>query len=123
MTSYFLRNSVSFIKLSNPPVNGLSLAVRDGIMRGLDQARADKTRGVVFFGHGKNFCAGGDIREFAKHQHAASPSLNEVRLKDIMYIIRHKNSSQYFMQGYRIVRRLTESDGCIYKWVCFGRWL
>jgi 3-hydroxyacyl-CoA dehydrogenase len=78
MTSYFLRNSVSFIKLSNPPVNGLSLAVRDGIMKGLDQARADKTRGVVFFGHGNNFCAGGDITEFAKHQHAASPSLNEV---------------------------------------------
>ena len=47
-------------------------------MKGLDQARADKTRGVVFFGHGNNFCAGGDITEFAKHQHAASPSLNEV---------------------------------------------
>lgn len=78
MTNYFLRNGVSFIKLSNPPVNGLSLAVRDGIMRGLDQARADKTRGVVFFGHGKNFCAGGDITEFAKHKHAASPSLNDV---------------------------------------------
>lgn len=78
MTSYFLRNSVSFIKLSNPPVNGLSLAVRDGIMRGLDQARADKTRGVVFYGEGKNFCAGGDITEFARHQHSASPSLNEV---------------------------------------------
>jgi enoyl-CoA hydratase/carnithine racemase len=80
MTSYLIRNSVSFIKLSNPPVNGLSLAVRDGIMKGLDQARADKTRGVVFFGDGKNFCAGGDITEFAKHQHAASPSLNEVRV-------------------------------------------
>ena len=30
MAHYFLKNQVSFIKLINPPVNGLSLAVRDG---------------------------------------------------------------------------------------------
>ena len=30
MAHYFLKNRVSFIKLINPPVNGLSLAVRDG---------------------------------------------------------------------------------------------
>lgn len=78
MAQYFLKNRVSFIRLCNPPVNGLSLSVRDGIMRGLDMARKDKVDGLVLFGEGKNFSAGADIAEFAKGRHLLSPSLNEV---------------------------------------------
>jgi 3-hydroxyacyl-CoA dehydrogenase len=78
MAQYFLKNRVSFIRFSNLPVNGLSLAVRDGIMRGLDTAKKDKVDGLVLFGEGKNFSAGADISEFAKGKHLLSPSLNEV---------------------------------------------
>jgi hypothetical protein len=52
MAQYFLRKNVSFIKLCNPPVNGWSLAVREGVMKALDQVRIDKPDGLVIFGDG-----------------------------------------------------------------------
>jgi 3-hydroxyacyl-CoA dehydrogenase len=93
---YFLRGGISFIKFSNPPVNGLSLGVREGIMRYIEQvcstnltklalfhlvssqARADKSEGLVLFGDGKNFSAGADITEFSKGLHLSAPGLNDV---------------------------------------------
>mmetsp|Transcript_24821 Transcript_24821/g.25449 ORF Transcript_24821/g.25449 Transcript_24821/m.25449 type:complete len:716 (-) Transcript_24821:46-2193(-) len=78
MAQYLQRNGLSFIKLINPPVNGFSLAVREGVMRCLEQARQEKSNGVVIFGDGKNFSAGADISEFSKGKHLIQPSLNEV---------------------------------------------
>lgn len=80
MAQYIFRKNsqAAFIKLVNPPVNGFSLAVREGVMRGLDQARKDKSRGIVIFGEGKNFSAGADIAEFSKGKHLIRPGLTEV---------------------------------------------
>lgn len=47
-------------------------------MRGLDQARRDRSQGIVIYGDGKNFSAGADISEFSKGKHLISPGLNEV---------------------------------------------
>jgi enoyl-CoA hydratase/carnithine racemase len=81
MAQYFFRKGTqsSFIKLMNPPVNGFSLAVREGVMKCLDQAKRDKSRGIVIFGEGKNFSAGADISEFSKGKHLIRPGLTEVK--------------------------------------------
>lgn len=75
---YMLKKGVSFVKLSNLPVNGLALGVREGLMRALDQARVDKSSGLVVFGDGKNFCAGADIAEFSTGKFKHEPDLNMV---------------------------------------------
>ena len=54
MSQYFLRRGVGFITLTNPPVNGLSLAVRDGILKSLDIAATDKCDSVVLLGSGNS---------------------------------------------------------------------
>jgi 3-hydroxyacyl-CoA dehydrogenase len=80
MAVYDFRRScqAAFIKLVNPPVNGFSLAVREGVMKGLEQARKDKAQRIVLFGDGKNFSAGADISEFSKGKHLIRPGLTEV---------------------------------------------
>lgn len=78
MAQYALRRGVGVITLTNPPVNGLSLAVRDGILRSLDQADKDKCDSIVLLGAGKTFPAGADISEFARGTYATPPDLNAV---------------------------------------------
>ena len=78
MIQYFKSKSVSFIKFANPPVNCLGLSLREGILRGVEQAKLDKPRAIVLCGEGKNFSAGADIKEFARRKHLTHPSLNEV---------------------------------------------
>lgn len=84
MAQYLISKGVSFIRVTNPPVNSLSLAVRDGILKGIEQARVDKCRALVLFGDGKNFSAGADIKEFTRKKHLSCPSLNEVFVKMIL---------------------------------------
>lgn len=78
MTQYLLKKSLAFIKLNNPPLNSLSLSLRDGLMRAMDSAVADKADCLVLYGDGKAFSAGADISEFAKGLHLSRPSLREV---------------------------------------------
>lgn len=78
MAQYALRRGVAVVTLKNPPVNGLSLAVRDGILRSLDLADKDNAASVVLIGAGRTFPAGADISEFAKGTYAADPDLNKV---------------------------------------------
>ncbi len=74
---YQRRGSVAVITINNPPVNALSVAVRQGIGEGLSQAIADpQARAVVIIGGGRTFIAGADIREFGKP--LQPPDLNEV---------------------------------------------
>ncbi|MEK7445468.1 MAG: 3-hydroxyacyl-CoA dehydrogenase NAD-binding domain-containing protein [candidate division NC10 bacterium] len=74
---YQRRGSVGVITINNPPVNALSVAVRQGIADGLSQAIADpQARAVVIIGGGRTFIAGADIREFGKP--LQPPDLNEV---------------------------------------------
>ena len=76
---YSMRGAVAVITLNNPPVNGLSHALRRGIVEGLDRAAADPgVKAVVLAGAGMSFSAGADIREFGTPQMTADPSLHAV---------------------------------------------
>ncbi|RLA31547.1 MAG: 3-hydroxyacyl-CoA dehydrogenase, partial [Gammaproteobacteria bacterium] len=60
-----LRDNIALISIDSPPVNALSHAVRDGLMRFIEQADADaETHAIVIICDGRTFIAGADIREF-----------------------------------------------------------
>ncbi len=59
------RGSTTVITVDNPPVNALSHAVREGLMRAVDEAERDgESRALVLICSGRTFIAGADIREF-----------------------------------------------------------
>ena len=64
--TYQVHGNLAVITLDNPPVNGLGLATRQGIVAGLEQALADPAvAAIVLTGAGKAFSGGADIREFS----------------------------------------------------------
>jgi len=59
--------AVSVITIDSPPVNALSQAVREGLMKHLDAAEADDDcKAIVIACAGRTFIAGADIKEFGK---------------------------------------------------------
>jgi 3-hydroxyacyl-CoA dehydrogenase len=77
--TYETRGDVAVITLDNPPVNGLGLATRRGIVAGLESAQADPAiKAIVLTGAGKAFSGGADIREFGKPEALAEPNLLSV---------------------------------------------
>ncbi|MBS0294106.1 MAG: enoyl-CoA hydratase/isomerase family protein [Proteobacteria bacterium] len=76
---YQVHGDVAVITLNNPPVNGLGLATRRGIVDGLERAEADATvRAVVITGAGAAFSGGADIKEFGTDKSLAEPNLHSV---------------------------------------------
>ncbi|MFW9617578.1 3-hydroxyacyl-CoA dehydrogenase NAD-binding domain-containing protein [Aquabacterium sp.] len=76
-TSYQVADGVAVISLTNPPVNGLGLSTRAGIVDGVNQANADDSvKAIVIIGSGKVFCGGADIREFGTPAAFATPGLH-----------------------------------------------
>jgi enoyl-CoA hydratase len=74
---YRLDGEVAIILLDNPPVNGLGLTVRRGLVEAFELARSDaRVRAIVLAGTGRGFSAGGDIREFGTPASTASPGLS-----------------------------------------------
>lgn len=70
---------VAVIQVDNPPVNGLSHAMRSGIAQGIERALDDAAvKVIVITGTGKVFSGGADIREFNTPSMLASPSLGEL---------------------------------------------
>ncbi|KRB67987.1 3-hydroxyacyl-CoA dehydrogenase NAD-binding domain-containing protein [Noviherbaspirillum sp. Root189] len=62
---YQRHGAVAVLRLANPPVNGLSHALRVNIAAALDAVEADpETHALVLIGEGAYFCGGADIREF-----------------------------------------------------------
>ena len=77
--NYRVDRGVAVISFSNPPVNGLSHAVRSGIAAALERAQADPAvRGIVLTGAGGSFSGGADIREFGTAASTAEPTLRSV---------------------------------------------
>jgi 3-hydroxyacyl-CoA dehydrogenase len=75
-TLYELRGDVAVVKLSNPPVNGLSHALRTHIVGAVDAAAADaKVKSIVLIGSEQAFSGGADIREFNTPKAFAEPNL------------------------------------------------
>ncbi|WP_198404886.1 enoyl-CoA hydratase/isomerase family protein, partial [Burkholderia ambifaria] len=62
---YSTRDGVAVITLNNPPVNGLGLSTRQGVMEALDRALQDPSvTAIVLTGAGRAFSGGADITEF-----------------------------------------------------------
>ena len=59
-------DDVALLRLSNPPVNGLSFAMRAALGERVAGALGDEAvRAIVIAGAGRMFCGGADIREFS----------------------------------------------------------
>mmetsp|Transcript_12976 Transcript_12976/g.25166 ORF Transcript_12976/g.25166 Transcript_12976/m.25166 type:complete len:718 (-) Transcript_12976:78-2231(-) len=78
MSKYALKNGVAIVTASNPPVNGLSKAVRSGLLKGVRKAKSDGARAIVILGDGGTFPAGADIKEFASGKWNQEPDLNSL---------------------------------------------
>ena len=77
--AYHQQGNIAVITLNNPPVNGLSHALRAGIVAGIQRAENDVgIRAVVLVGTDAGFSAGADISEFGKRAMSAEPSLPAV---------------------------------------------
>ena len=76
---YKVHGSVAVITLANPPVNGLGLATRQGIVEGLGRANADAAvTSIVVTGAGGAFSGGADIKEFGTDKSLQEPNLLSV---------------------------------------------
>jgi 3-hydroxyacyl-CoA dehydrogenase len=76
---YELRGDVAVITLHNPPVNGLSHALRERIVAGIGAAASDASvTAIVLIGSEAAFSGGADIREFNTPAAFAEPSLPTV---------------------------------------------
>ncbi|HET9725356.1 MAG TPA: 3-hydroxyacyl-CoA dehydrogenase NAD-binding domain-containing protein [Gemmatimonadales bacterium] len=71
--------AVAVISFANPPVNGLSHAVRAGLTAAIERAQADgAVRAIVLTGRNGLFSAGADIREFGTPASTADPTLQRL---------------------------------------------
>ncbi|HSD16623.1 MAG TPA: 3-hydroxyacyl-CoA dehydrogenase NAD-binding domain-containing protein [Thermomonas sp.] len=76
------RDGIAVITFDNPPVNGMGLAVRRGLLDALAAANADDAiAGVVITGGGKVFSGGADIKEFNTPRAEQAPNLHDVIAK------------------------------------------
>ncbi|MDQ2090723.1 3-hydroxyacyl-CoA dehydrogenase NAD-binding domain-containing protein [Marimonas arenosa] len=68
---------IAVVTVNNPPVNALGTAVRQGLVRAMDDIDADTSvKAAIIIGEGRTFPAGADIREFG--QKPQPPALWEV---------------------------------------------
>jgi 3-hydroxyacyl-CoA dehydrogenase len=76
---YRVDRAVAVITFANPPVNGLSHAVRAGISLAIERAQSDPSiRAIVLTGAGGLFSAGADIREFGTKASSVDPTLRQL---------------------------------------------
>ena len=76
------RDGIAVITFDNPPVNGMGLAVRRGLLDALAAANADDAvPGIVITGGGKVFSGGADIKEFNTPRAEQAPNLHDVIAK------------------------------------------
>ncbi|MGE0486515.1 MAG: 3-hydroxyacyl-CoA dehydrogenase NAD-binding domain-containing protein [Gammaproteobacteria bacterium] len=67
VVSYSREGEIAYITVNNPPVNALSLPVRQGLQRCFQQFALDaEAKAAVLICDGRTFIAGADITEFGK---------------------------------------------------------
>jgi 3-hydroxyacyl-CoA dehydrogenase len=72
-------DDVLIVTSNNPPVNALGHAVREGLVRAIEEADADESvKAVVIIGEGNTFFAGADISEFGTPKAFEAPMLPQV---------------------------------------------
>ncbi len=70
---------VLVVTSNNPPVNALGHAVREGIVKGIEEANRDpEVKAVVIIAEGQTFFAGADISEFGTPKSFEYPALPQV---------------------------------------------
>ena len=75
-TRYERQGRIAVITLDNPPVNGISAALRSSLLGHLDQALADAAvQAVVVTGSERAFSGGADVREFGSPLALREPRL------------------------------------------------
>jgi 3-hydroxyacyl-CoA dehydrogenase len=73
---YEVRGGVAMIQIDNPPVNGLSHPMREGILLGVERALDDAAvNAIAITGTDRVFSGGADIREFNTPSMLAPPTL------------------------------------------------
>jgi 3-hydroxyacyl-CoA dehydrogenase len=71
-----VKDGIAVLKMDNPPVNSLGLALRQALMEALERANADpQVDAMVLMGSGAGFSGGADIREFGTPLAEVQPSL------------------------------------------------
>jgi 3-hydroxyacyl-CoA dehydrogenase len=72
-------DSVLIVTSNNPPVNALGHAVREGLVKAIEEADADEgVKAVVIICEGNTFFAGADISEFGTPKSFQQPMLPQV---------------------------------------------
>ena len=65
--SYSREGEIAYVTVNNPPVNALSLPVRQGLQQAFTQFRQDsQAKAAILICEGRTFIAGADITEFGK---------------------------------------------------------
>ena len=76
---YEIKGDVAVISMNNPPINGLGLSLRRGIIAGVERAQEDAAvRAVVLIGTDRAFSGGADIKEFGTPKASQEPNLLSV---------------------------------------------
>ncbi|XP_036987183.2 peroxisomal bifunctional enzyme isoform X1 [Artibeus jamaicensis] len=106
-----LQNSLALIRLRNPPLNPISMAVLSGIKEGLQKAIADPTvKAIVICGAHGNFSAGADIHGFS------DPVNSEFRLGHLVdKMQRSEKPIVAAIQGMALGGGLELALGCHYR--------
>lgn len=77
---YAVKDGVAVLTVNHPPVNALSLVVREGLMSGLEKALSDgAVKAVIVRGGGSTFIAGADISEFGTEKSRQGPRLQDIQ--------------------------------------------
>ncbi|HEY0846221.1 MAG TPA: 3-hydroxyacyl-CoA dehydrogenase NAD-binding domain-containing protein [Noviherbaspirillum sp.] len=76
---YEVKRDIAIATLNHPPINGLGLDLRRGIMEALERAERDPTvRAIVLTGSDRAFSGGADIKEFGTAKASQEPNLLSV---------------------------------------------
>jgi 3-hydroxyacyl-CoA dehydrogenase len=77
---YTVEGEVAVLTVNHPPVNALSLVVREGLMAGIEKALADDgVKAILLLGGGATFIAGADISEFGTDKSRQGPRLQDLQ--------------------------------------------
>jgi enoyl-CoA hydratase len=72
-----LDGNILLLRMTNPPVNCLSLELRRQLLSAFTAASANtRVAAIVLYGAGKYFCAGGDLRELGTAAASTPPRLS-----------------------------------------------